>query len=170
MSQDRWGRSHSAYISESVQIHYRWSNLFGVSLPVLRRMHCPDGDRVICESPQGNAVALPVWMTDQNACAAFSAGTAVVSLSALRDLRNLLDTLHSTSHCDKPSGSIPLEDPDEATKDIESDAGRAVRRAGPKRRSKPTRTARGSKSGTRSNSGGTVVKGGRQNRKRRKRP
>src|SRR5262249_10150914 len=138
----RWGRSHSAYISDFVVIHYRWCNLFGVSLPVLRRMHRQEGDWLICESPDGNAVAVPVWMTDNAACAAFSAGPAAVSLSALKELRGFLDALHSASNCDKPSGCIRLEDPHEATKKSESDADHAVRGVGLKRPSKPGRNAR----------------------------
>jgi hypothetical protein len=59
-------------------------------------MHRQDGDWVICESPQGDAVALPVWMTDQAACTGFSAGPPLVSLSALRELRAFLDALQTT--------------------------------------------------------------------------
>src|SRR5690349_18879954 len=128
MSLDRGGRSHSAYISESVTIHYRWCDLFGSNLPVLRRMRRENGDWVVCEAAHGNAVALPVWMTDQTACACFSLGLPVVSLSALRVLRTFLDALHSTSKCDKPSGNTsPLECPDEAKEKGKSD--RAVLRA-----------------------------------------
>ena len=129
-SRSRWGRSHSAYISESVTVHYPWCNLFQSSLPVLRRMHRDNGDWVICESPDGNAVALPVWMTDESTCAAFSAGIPVVSLNALRELRGVLDALHSASNYDKPSGKTsPLEHPDEGTKKSEGDAGKTVFRS-----------------------------------------
>src|SRR4029077_15016316 len=116
-----WGRSHSAYISESVTVHYRWCDLFGSSLSVLRRMRREDGDWVVCESPQGNAVALPLWMTDHIVCAAFSTGPPVVSAAALHVLRTLLDALHSSPKCDKPSGNLSLlECPDEATKKDEA--------------------------------------------------
>jgi DNA invertase Pin-like site-specific DNA recombinase len=56
-------------------------------------------------APPGNAIAIPVWMTDPSVCAAFSVGPPVVSLSALRALRIFLDGLHPTAKCDKPSGS-----------------------------------------------------------------
>jgi hypothetical protein len=63
------GRSHNAYISESVSIHHRWSYLFEATLPVLRRMHREDGDCLVCESPSGHSIAIPVWMTDHAVCA-----------------------------------------------------------------------------------------------------
>src|SRR5712692_6118705 len=47
-----WSRSHNAYASESVTIHYQWLDLFGKSLPVVRRMRRKDGDCVVCESPK----------------------------------------------------------------------------------------------------------------------
>src|SRR5215472_11154773 len=55
------GPSHNAYILESVTIHYRWSALWGASLPVLRRIHREGGDCVVCESPSGGAIAIPIW-------------------------------------------------------------------------------------------------------------
>ena len=83
------GRSHNAYISESVSIHHRWSYLFEATLPVLRRMHREDGDCLVCESPRGHAIAIPVWMTDgpSGLCCEFSVGPPAVSLPALRALR-----------------------------------------------------------------------------------
>ena len=46
-----------------------WCNLFEQSLPILRRMHREEGDWLVCETPQGNAVALPMWMSKQAALA-----------------------------------------------------------------------------------------------------
>jgi hypothetical protein len=66
-------------------------------------MRRSDGHWVICETPQGNAIALPAWMTDQTTCACFSLGPCAVSLSALGELRLFLNALHSTAECDKPS-------------------------------------------------------------------
>ncbi len=73
---------------------------------------------------------------------------------------------NSPSNCDKPSDCIPLEDPNEATKKSESDAGNAVRRVGPKRRSEPGRNAGGSEPGTRNSDRRAAVQGGRQSRTR----
>jgi len=114
-SRCRWGRSHSAYISEYVTIHYRWCNRYGSSLPVLRRMRREQGDWLICETPEGNALAVPVWMTDAAICAGFSSGPPLVSVSALRELRSFLDALQPAATCDKPFGNtFSLEWPDEA--------------------------------------------------------
>ena len=60
------------------------------SLPVLRRIHREGGDCVVCESPSGAAIAIPIWMTEPSVCAALSVGPPVVSLSALRALRTFL--------------------------------------------------------------------------------
>src|SRR5437879_13504136 len=95
------GPVYNPYISESVTIHYRWSALWGSNLPVLRRIRRQGGDCVVCESPPGNAFAIPIWMTDPSVCAAFSFGPPLVSLSALRALRIFLDGLHPTAKCDK---------------------------------------------------------------------
>jgi len=143
----RWGRSHSAYISESATIHYRWFSLFGASLPVLRKMHREDGDCLVCESPKGNAIAIPAWMTDQSICAGFSIGPPVVSLTALRALRNFLNDLHSTAECDNPSGKAsPSESPDEAK--TQDEPYRAVPRARVKQRSHLSPPGARSRSGT----------------------
>src|SRR5207302_9293641 len=88
------GPSHNAYISESVTIHYRWSALWGSNLPVLRRIRREGGDCEDCESPPGNAFAIPIWMTDPCVCSAFSFGPTPVSLSALHALRSVPDCLH----------------------------------------------------------------------------
>src|SRR5215813_752591 len=145
----RWGRSHSAYISEPVTIRYRWSHLFEVTLTVLRRIHREDGDCLVCESPSGHPIAVPVWMTDQAVCAGFSVGPPIVSLSALRVLRTFLDGLRSTAECDKPSeNTSPAEASDEAKKQDKPETGRAVLRARVKQRSDPSPPGRKSRNGT----------------------
>ena len=169
--QCQWGRSHSAYISGSATIHYRWCDLFESSLPVLRRIRREDGDWLICESPQGNAISLPVWMTDQVACRGFSAGPPVVSLSALHMLRIFLDALHPTSECDKPSGNTsPLERPDETTKKGASDTDRAVLREEVRQRSGSSRaTARSTSRTQKKNRRVTAQRGDRRRRRSSKR-
>jgi len=99
------GPSHNTYISESVTIHYQWSALRGASLPVLRRIHREGGDCLVCESPSGSTVTIPIWMTEPSVCAALSVGPPVVSLSALRALRTFLDGLRPTAKWDKSSGN-----------------------------------------------------------------
>jgi hypothetical protein len=120
----RWSGSHNA-----VTIHYRWLDLFGKSLSVVRRMRRQDGDCVVCESPKGNAIAVPAWITDKVVCAGFSAGPPVVSLSALPELRNLLHSLRPTVECDNSSGKAsPSELSDEAKDHDVRDPDRAVPR------------------------------------------
>ncbi len=153
----RWSRSHNAYASESVTIHYQWLDLFGKSLPVVRRMRRKDGDCVVCESPKGNAIAVPAWMTVKVVCAGFSVGPPVVSLSALRELRNLLHSLRPTVECDNSSRKAsPLELSDEAKDHDVRDPDRAVPRdrieqrsgASPVGRRPKSRTQKGNRRAT----------------------
>jgi hypothetical protein len=70
------------------------------------------GDALICESPDGNAVAIPWWMADAATCNAFLSGPPLASMAALEALRSLLEALHARSKYDEPSGKISLEVPD----------------------------------------------------------
>jgi len=159
------GRSHSAYISESVTIHYRWSALFGASLPVLRRMHREGGDCLVCESPRGHPVAIPVWMTDQAGCAGFSVGPPAVSLPALRALRIFLDGLRSTAECAKPSeNTSPTEASDEAKKQDKPKAGRTVSGARINQRCDPSSPGRKSRNGTQKGNRRAATKRGTRRR------
>jgi len=159
-------RSHSAYISGSVTIHYRWSYLFGMNLTAMRRMHRADGDWLICESPSGDAVAIPAWMTDPSTCAGFSLGPPLVSLSALRALRGFLHGLQPTAECVMPSGNtFPLECPDEATKKHQADTETVVLRARAKQQSDSSRSADRTRGGDQSgNRQITSTRGARQRR------
>ena len=148
-SSQPWSRSHNAYASESVTIQYRWLDLFGKSLPVVRRMRRQDGDCVVCESPKGNAIAIPAWMTDQAFCAGFSVGPPVVSLPAMRALRDLLHNLRPTVECDKSSGKAsPTELSDEAKNQDVRDTDQAFPRDRIKQRSDASSVGRRPKSGT----------------------
>src|SRR5437762_5178500 len=92
-------------------------------------MRRQNGDFVVCESPKGNAVAVPAWMTDKAFCAGFSVGPPVVSLSALRELRNVLHSLRLMVEWDNSSGKAsPLELSDEAKDHDVRDSDRAVPR------------------------------------------
>jgi hypothetical protein len=163
--QCRWGRSHSAYISESITVHYRFCDLFGSSLAVLRRMRRSDGDWVICETPQGNALALPGWMTDPTICSRFSLGLRAVSLSALCELRLFLDALHSSRECDKPSrNTSPMERLDEPNEKGESDGN--VLRAEGHQRSTSSRTGARSAGGARKRNNRVTTNRGAQRQRR----
>ena len=127
----RWGRSHSAYISEFITIHYRWCSFFGLRLPVLRRMRRQEGDWLVCEMMAGTAVGIPAWMADAVVCSSFSFGPPVVALPALAELRTFLGSLQAPANCDNSSGNTSsLECPDEADQADQSTADRAVLRTG----------------------------------------
>src|SRR3954447_17515815 len=95
------------------------------------------GDILICESPEGNAVAIPSWMTDTVICTAFLPGPPLTSVMALQELRTFFDALHARAKCDKPSEKISSEVPDEKANNIAPEAGGAVRRSAAKRGSNP---------------------------------
>jgi hypothetical protein len=163
-------RSHNAYISESVSIHYRWSYLFEATLPVLRRVHREDGDYLVCESPRGHSIAIPVWMTDQAVCAGFSVGPPAVSLPALRALRTFLDGLRSTAECAKPSESTsPTEVSDEAKKQDKPKADRAVSGASVNQRCDPSCPGSKSRNGTQKSNRRAATKRGTRRRRSPKR-
>ena len=117
---------------------------------MVRRMRRQDGDCVFCEGPKGNAVAIPAWMTDKAVCAGFSVGPPVVSVSAVRALRNLLQSLRPTVECDNSSGKAsPAELSDEANnQDDVRDINQAVPGDRIKQRSAASRGGRRPKSGT----------------------
>ena len=151
------GPSHNAYISKSVTIHYRWSALWGASLPVLRRIHREGGDCVVCESPSGGAITIPIWMTEPSVCAALSVGPPVVSLSALRALRTFLGGLHPTAKCDRSSGSTsPSQSSDAAEKPDQGETGGSVLRSP----SDASPANRRSRSGTQKSNRRAALQGG----------
>ena len=76
-----------------MKIHYRWHPYFGRSLPVTRRVSRNGCDYVNCELPDGTVGAIPIWMTDPEACSWHSLGTGQVTVEALKELRNLVDVL-----------------------------------------------------------------------------
>lgn len=166
-----WSRSHNAYASESVTIHYQWLDLFGKSLSVVRRMRRQDGDCVVCESPKGNAIAVPAWMTDKVVCAGLSVGSPVISLAALRELRNLLHSLRPTVECDNSSGKAsPLELSDEAKDHDVRDSDRAVPRDRIEQRSGASPVGRRPKSRTqKGNRRAAPKRSARRGRKRNRR-
>ena len=94
--------SHNAHNLEMVTVYYRWHPLFGRSLPVRRRSHHREGERIYCEAPDGRICFLPTWMLSPE-CSRFPLGPPQVSLAALRELHNLLATWQAAFPCDKAS-------------------------------------------------------------------
>jgi hypothetical protein len=52
-------------------------------------------DDLYCETPTGIVLGIPHWMTDPGRCAAMEVADPVIRLSALAELRGLLDGLKS---------------------------------------------------------------------------
>jgi hypothetical protein len=77
-----------------------------------------NGELLFCELPDGTRGALPSWMTDAAACAALTVGKPVVAITALQELRSLLDavgargseptdaSMPSKEGCDAPKESV----------------------------------------------------------------
>jgi hypothetical protein len=81
---------------EIVKVYYRWHPLFGLALPVKRREKHRNGERVLCQAPDGRLHSLPGWMCDPE-CLQFSLGSALICVEALSELRALLDLWHTSS-------------------------------------------------------------------------
>jgi hypothetical protein len=64
--------------------------------------------QLLCELPDGTIAGLPGWMMDPS-CVQCSLGDPLISLDALRNLRNLLNALQHAPKCDKASLSLPEE-------------------------------------------------------------
>src|SRR2546425_4246562 len=92
--------SHNAHNLETVTVYYRWHPLYGLVLPVWRRIKYQDGQRIYCKAPDGRICALPGWMLRRE-CAQFCIGSPLVSLEALAQLYDLLRDLKRSGSEDK---------------------------------------------------------------------
>ena len=92
---------------------------------VNRGVPSANGELLFCELPDGTRGTLPAWMTNAAACAALTVGPPVVAITALQELRVLLDavvagesdltgaSMPSKEGCDAPKASVDLH-PDPA--------------------------------------------------------
>lgn len=71
-----------------------------------------NGEVLFCELPDGTRGTLPSWMTNAAACAVLTVGKPVVAITALQELRVLLDALARGS--DLPDVSMPSKEGGEA--------------------------------------------------------
>jgi hypothetical protein len=72
-----------------------------------------NGERVLCRLPDGTVASLPAWMLRAES-SQLTLGTPLVSVDALRELRELLSTLQASPGCGKASLKIvPREGIDE---------------------------------------------------------
>jgi hypothetical protein len=90
-------RSHNAHSLETVKVYYRWHPLFGLSLPLRRRHEDRDGERLLCQAPDGRLHSLPGWMCSPE-CLQFSLGAPLISADALVQLRALVDMWQASSN------------------------------------------------------------------------
>jgi hypothetical protein len=82
---------------ETVTVYYRWHPLSGLALPVRRRQQDRNGERLLCQAPDGKLLSLPSWMCDPD-CIRFSIGPPLISTDALGQLRALLDMCQASSN------------------------------------------------------------------------
>jgi len=117
---------HSTERSKPVTVHYRWHPLYGQMARVRRGVPRGHGELLFCELPDGTRGALPSWMTDAAACAALTAGTPVVAIAALQELRGLLDAVGARGS--EPTGASMLskEGCDAPTESVDPHPGPAV--------------------------------------------
>ena len=105
-------QSHNAQEFETVTVYYRWHPLAGQKLIVHGRVN-RNGERVLCRLPDGTVGSLPAWMLRADS-SQFTLGKPLVSVDALRELRDLLSTLQARADCGKASLKImPKEGIDE---------------------------------------------------------
>jgi hypothetical protein len=85
-----------------VTVYYRWHPLFGQSVRVHRRHRIKSEDYLHIRLPDETTCGLPAWMFD-SACLEFIIGDPLISVEALNELRDVLNTLHGDAgKCDKP--------------------------------------------------------------------
>ena len=88
-------QSHNAQEFETVTVYYRWHPLAGQKLIVHGRVN-RNGERVLCRLPDGTVGSLPAWMLRADS-SQFTLGKPLVSVDALRELRDLLSTLQASA-------------------------------------------------------------------------
>src|SRR5690348_7333628 len=97
-----WNQSHTTHHLGFVKVEYRWHPHFGLTIAI-RRPAARKGEQLVCELPDGTLSMIPRWMTDAAACASLSVGRPLASVTALRELRELVAVL---AHA-KPSTPAP---------------------------------------------------------------
>lgn len=60
-------------------------------------------DYVNCELPDGTVGAIPIWMTEAEACSSHTLGPGQVTIKALTELRSLVDVLSSEKNLQSAS-------------------------------------------------------------------
>jgi hypothetical protein len=76
-------------------VHYHWHPFHGCKLRLVKTAKIAGIDDLYCETSGGIVLGIPRWMTDPGRCAAMEVADLVIGLSALAELRGLLDGLKS---------------------------------------------------------------------------
>ena len=92
-SKRRSSRPHSAHVSSSVVIRYRWPPLHGPTGRLQKQVNRRDCGYLFCLLPNGTIGAVPQWMTDAVVCSRHSLGRPIASLEALSSLNDLLEAV-----------------------------------------------------------------------------
>ena len=77
-------------------MQYPWHPLFGSKLKLVKTAKIITGEELHCETPEGIVLGIPRWMTEAGRCVSMEIGDPVVRVSALAELRTLLDGLKSS--------------------------------------------------------------------------
>jgi hypothetical protein len=78
-----------------VTVQYRWHSLYGSKLKLVKTAKSAGVEELHCETLSGIVLGMPRWMTDAGRCSVMEIGDPVVGVSALAELRRLLDGLKS---------------------------------------------------------------------------
>jgi hypothetical protein len=79
-----------------VTVQYPWHPLFAAKLRLVKTAKITRGEELHCETPEGIVLGIPRWMTQAESCLSMEVGDPVVGVSALAELRTLLDGLKSS--------------------------------------------------------------------------
>lgn len=102
-----------------LRVEYRWHPHFSLAIRV-RQPVGENGEQLLCELTDGARIVIPRWMTEAAACAGFSEGSPQVSVTALRQLRELLDRLVREKSNTDTRGSSPK------SAETSDDSGRSI--------------------------------------------
>src|SRR5215469_5706708 len=83
---------HSAYRSQFVVVGYPWHPLYGQRVRVYGRQGRAGRQILYIEVRPGLSREIPAWMCDAAACAAVSCGSPRLAITALTELRAVLDS------------------------------------------------------------------------------
>jgi hypothetical protein len=78
-----------------VTVQYPWHPLFGSKLRLVKTAKIAGAEELHCETPDGIVLSIPRWMTQAGRCLSMEIGDPIVGVSALAELRTLLDGLKS---------------------------------------------------------------------------